>query len=262
MKGTTNNNSYVRQYCCEVVNINLRPAVRVLGVRLSAWLVCLLDPPKIQLWCPSPFPCLPIAGDPYRYDGQTQQKIFCVAPRMDLFAHFLFSLQLFAMNNLLFLLLLMPTASAVAAEQSPYLKEILEGRCYYAPPTREASAPELCPLVVGSFMNLLESHLDADISVPDFDPYLEKADFSSPQDKALLYLHFFGDSSSPFVTPPGFVSPEDTPGGALLRNLVFCGVDQRGNCSVEKSKAYWTFWEAGKFCSTSRLEEAMAAELR
>lgn len=100
-------------------------------------------------------------------------------------------------------------------------------------------------------MNVMESHLDADITSQDFDPYLEQANFSSPTDKALLYLHFFGDDGSPlsFAPPPGFVDPENTPGGALLKDLVFCGVDQRGNCSIEKSNAYWTFWEAGKSVS-------------
>jgi len=96
-------------------------------------------------------------------------------------------------------------------------------------------------------MNLLESHLDADIRARAFDDvYLDRADFSSPADKALFVLHFFGRPSH-VSTPPGLVSPEDTPGGALFRDLVFCGVDQRGNCSIEKSNAYWTFWEAGEW---------------
>jgi len=151
--------------------------------------------------------------------------------------------------SLVILLLLCAPWSAAAATESHYLKEILMGRCYFTPPIKgEHDTADSCPSLVGSFMNVLESNLDADIDATDFDVYLEQADFSSPPDKALFYLRVFGgDDETPTFTPPaaGLVSPEYTPGGKLLKDLIFCGVDQRGNCSVEKSNAYWTFWEAG-----------------
>jgi len=139
-------------------------------------------------------------------------------------------------------------ATFAFAVQLPYLKEIIQGRCYFLPPTTDGSA-STCPDLVGSIMNVLESQLDANIEASDFETYLDQANFSSPPGKALFFLHFFGQQSpyyASFSAPPGFVSPEDTPGGALLKGLEFCGVDQRGNCSIEKSNAYWTFWEAGK----------------
>lgn len=155
------------------------------------------------------------------------------------------------MTSLMILLLLGASWSGAAATDSPYLKEILMGRCYFAPPLVEVDGVEdvvdSCPSLVGSFMNVLESKLDADIDATDFDVYLEKADFSSPPDKGLFYLRFYGDDETSFAPPSGLVSPEDTPGGKMVKDLVFCGADQRGNCSIEKSNAYWTFWETGKF---------------
>ena len=143
------------------------------------------------------------------------------------------------MNRLVFSLLV----AMVAAEESPFFKEILLGRCY---DTRPIGKAEDCPETIGSIVNVLESRNDADIHASDFDDYLSKADFSSPPDKALFVLHFFGPSQNPITLPAGYVAPENTAGGALLQSLDFCGVDQRDNCSVEKSNAYWTFWEAGR----------------
>ena len=142
--------------------------------------------------------------------------------------------------------------TATAAGHSPFLKEILQGRCYFAPPITDQDDVDVCPYMVGTFMNMLESSLDADIDVSTFEIYLNQADFSSPPNRALFVLHFLGDKQNDesswetFTPPPGFVTPEDTPGGALLKDLVFCGMDQRNNCSIEKSKAYWVFWQAGK----------------
>ena len=134
--------------------------------------------------------------------------------------------------------------SPTDANQSPFLKEILQGRCYDTPPSGNVDD---CPAIVGSFMNVIESHKSADISPSDFDAYLTKADFFSPTDKALMVVHFFGSPVATTATlpPAGLVSPFDTPGGKLLKDLVFCGVDQHNNCSIETSNAYWTFWEAG-----------------
>lgn len=131
----------------------------------------------------------------------------------------------------------------VSAEESSrpkYLKEILLGRCYNGP------NPDACPAIVGSFMNAIESRRDADITQADFAPYLDPADFSSPRDTAVLYLRLYGNKQGlPIV--PNLVSPEDTPGGTLVHDLIFCGMDQRYNCSLETSNAYWKFWEAGAF---------------
>jgi len=152
------------------------------------------------------------------------------------------------LSFLLFSLLLLGGEKFVKAgqqQQSPYLKEILLGRCYFVPPTQDRDD---CQSVVGSVMNALESHLDRDIDTSTFAPYLDEADFSSPPNRALLVARFLGGSSSTsFTPPPGLVTPEDTPGGALFQDLVFCGVDQRENCSIEQSNAYWKFWEAGKW---------------
>ena len=138
-----------------------------------------------------------------------------------------------------------------ASKESQFFKEILQGRCYDRPPSGHLDE---CPAIVASFVGVLESHLDADIQTEDFQPYLETADFSSPANRALIWPKVMReeDESSPlFRPPPNLVSPEDTPGGALVRDLAFCGVDQRENCSVKNSHAYWTFWEAAyaKFAS-------------
>ena len=135
--------------------------------------------------------------------------------------------------------LLVPAAPA----QSPFLKEIIQGRCYFQPPTKEGRV-DVCPTMVGSLMGIFESHLDADIQASHFDSYLEAADYSSPSDKSFFWLRFLGrasdEDSFQFSPPPGLITPEDTPGGALLKDLEFCGVDQRGNCSVEKSNGKFT----------------------
>lgn len=135
--------------------------------------------------------------------------------------------------------------AADEAFATAYLKEILLGRCYFKTPIASNHERTTCPNLVGSIMNILESHLDADITASSFESYLEEADFSSPVDKAVFFLRFFGSAHLSWAVPPGWTSPEDTPGGALFKDLVFCGVDQRDNCSIEKSNAYWTFWEAG-----------------
>ena len=144
------------------------------------------------------------------------------------------------------LLWLLPNMVASAAPQSRYMKEILEGRCYFAPPTVEQDR-DACPSLVASLMNVLEGQVDANLSSDSFAEYLAQADFSSAPDQALFVLRLFGNESFRLALPPSLVSPEDSPGGALLDGLTFCGVDQRDNCSIETSNAYWQFWEAGTF---------------
>ena len=147
-------------------------------------------------------------------------------------------------RRLLLLAALLLFACLVAAEEDSapkYLKEIILGRCYNGPPTGH---PDACPALVGSFMNAIESRRDADITATDFDVYLNQADFSSPRDRAVIYLRLYGNEQK-LPDVPRLVAPEDTPGGKVFRDLTFCGVDQRENCNIENSNAYWTFWEAG-----------------
>jgi len=154
------------------------------------------------------------------------------------------------MTNLFSLTLLLlsavPVAGTGSSSSSPFLKEILTGRCYDKSPTGSGDTED-CSAIVGSLMNAFESHLDSEILPSSFEAYVKRANFSSPKDHAIFFLKFFGDiktQKNPFVPLPGFVTPEDTPGGSLMRDLVFCGVDQRENCSVEKSNAFWSFWQA------------------
>jgi hypothetical protein len=135
-------------------------------------------------------------------------------------------------------------SDSVVATQSLFLKEIVEGRCYEQPPNGNVDD---CPSVTGSLLNVWESKLDADITAEDYDSYLQTVDLTSPPDKAFFWLRFLGSddaTSFAFIPPPSLISPERTPGGALVTNLDFCGVDQHSNCSAEKSNAYWVFWQA------------------
>ena len=140
-------------------------------------------------------------------------------------------------------------AATGAHHQSAYLKEILMGRCYDQPLLADGA----CASLVDSFLNVLESHRDADLEPDSFDAYLSKADALAASTVAvpkkdpptLFHLRFYGDEASASLLFPGYQSPETTPGGSLLRDLLFCGVDQRNNCSVETSNAYWAFWQEG-----------------
>jgi hypothetical protein len=109
--------------------------------------------------------------------------------------------------------------------------------------------------------------LDREISVQTFEPYLSRADFAPPRDRALLVLdaaaaagvrgrsppgadpplprqpprNQWGENGEPlddpgsdrssYFLPPSLVRPEDTPGGSLLKGLSFCGADlQESGC--------------------------------
>lgn len=151
---------------------------------------------------------------------------------------------------------------SVSAESSAFLKEILTGRCYDRPPSGKPRniGAATCPSVVGSFMGALEGRSDSQITSTDFDMYMKGSDFSSPEDHALFWLRFLGAIDDPgskknqdsFIwemrgePPTGLVTPETTPGGALMKDLVFCGSDRgHGNqCKAEESNAYWIFWES------------------
>lgn len=167
-------------------------------------------------------------------------------------------------------LMLVPTVQSAA---SPFLKEILMGRCFDQQHQQTiidgrmefSSSSSSCDAIVGGFMNVLESRLQTDISAADFDDaYVTRSDFSSPKDAALLWLHFLGNDASSTknatetnpsipVQLTDLVTPHETPGGKLLDGLVFCasGPWNNDNCNIENSNAYWSFWQAayGTFSS-------------
>lgn len=155
----------------------------------------------------------------------------------------------------LFAALLLSAGAAVSADggsSSAYLKEIVQGRCYYRPPTKDGKSDD-CPSIVDSLVGVTEAHLDSAIQASDFDGYVDRADFSSPKDKALFWLHLNGEDPNVVLSPPSdLVAPEDTPGGALMKDLVFCGVGT--TCKKDESNAYWKFWQAAysKFASQVR----------
>lgn len=121
-------------------------------------------------------------------------------------------------------------AIAVKAEeshlQSPFLPEILRGRCYDRPVVDDDA--HQCPAAVGSLLGAFAGKLEEDVRVEDFQAYLEVADFASRPDSGVLIL---GDNDDQVVgRVPGLVRPEDTPGGALVAGLSFCANDQLGDC--------------------------------
>ncbi len=121
--------------------------------------------------------------------------------------------------------------------------------------------PETCDAIVGSLMNALESHLETDFPADALDrAYVSLADFSSPKDSAGLWLRAWGrldeetivDSAFPaFRRPLHLVTPQDTSGGKLVQDLVFCGVGGTADCTIDDSNAYRQFWSAAysKFAS-------------
>ena len=147
-----------------------------------------------------------------------------------------------------FALIALPALSA--AQQSVYLKEMILGRCYFQPPSGEEADIPLCQSLVGSFLSVVESRLDDSIAIEDFATYMEHADFS-PGKGALFWPP--SASTTPttsdvvndaVVGTAGTIRPEGTPGGALLADLVFCGVDKREECPSDGSSgaslAFWT----------------------
>ena len=183
-------------------------------------------------------------------------------------------------SSILLGLLLLHGVIVSSAEQSPFLKEILSGRCYdqvqqqqqqqqqprttshrldvYYDGNARLFSPAVCPDVVGNIMGVLEGHLDSAITPSDFDSYVRHAKFfdSPPTNKAMFWLPFLGETPQSeqranFVKAMtilkqdnSYVTPEDTLGGILMKDLTFCGIDQRENCQIFESNAYWSFWEA------------------
>lgn len=140
-------------------------------------------------------------------------------------------------------------------QQSPYLKEIIQGRCYDQPPTGSAND---CPEMVESITNALEG-LDCDMNGASFASYMEQADFSSPPNKALMWLghstslqslgfKFFRSANE---APFGMVTPERTPGGTMMSNLALCGVAGDGGTGksycdegYDDCDAFSYFWDS------------------
>mmetsp|Transcript_23198 Transcript_23198/g.55008 ORF Transcript_23198/g.55008 Transcript_23198/m.55008 type:complete len:432 (-) Transcript_23198:139-1434(-) len=172
------------------------------------------------------------------------------------------------MLNCFFLFVMMTMTTQikeVASIESPYLKEILMGRCYEqslstSSNTKHNTIEEFqCDGLVGGFMNVLESRTQQDISSDDFSKaYVEQTDFTSPHDAALIWLPALTNlgATSISLKPTirnSLVTPHDTPGGKLITGLVFCaaGSTSKATCTQDESNAYWQFWKASytKFSS-------------
>jgi hypothetical protein len=130
--------------------------------------------------------------------------------------------------------------------ESPFLKEILLGRCYAQPPSGDAASSSSCPSTVGSFMNILDGHLDDAIEVENFASYLDGADWASTTSAGGLFWlggrNDRGAAEDNSIILKGWQTPESTPGGSLVHGLSFCGVDKRGHCPETTSGAYSSFW--------------------
>jgi len=156
----------------------------------------------------------------------------------------------------------MPPLASAGRVSPPFLKEILVGRCYETYPYHHENALN-CDDIAGSFLNLLETRSESQITAQEFERvYIDRANFEPARDMIpMIWLRFHGfdtgsqgsmNTGMPWMSlePPvgGFVRPEDTPGGKLLRNLVFCAASSPDaiddGCKVEESNAYWQFWES------------------
>lgn len=124
--------------------------------------------------------------------------------------------------------------------QTPYLKEILMGRCYENPPSMDPieGGAAMCSFVVDSLLGVLEDQLDDDIDASSYFMYLGMTSYDSQKDAALFIWPpqpTQKDTNGMFSTKLKASLPETSPGGSLLRGLVFCGSDRRTNCRSE----YW-----------------------
>lgn len=126
--------------------------------------------------------------------------------------------------------------------QTPFLKEILMGRCYDRPPTGVVGDTSICQSLVGEIMSVIEGRLDSNVRAVDFKPYLDKVDMSSPPNQAVFWPSL--DTHAKAAIGGDMLVPvERTPGGWLLSGLVFCGIDMREECPLEYG-AYRAFWAA------------------
>lgn len=150
-----------------------------------------------------------------------------------------------------------PAALVKSQPQTPFLKEILLGRCYENSNNNLATIDAaLCPVVVDSFLGVIEGQLEETIQPESFFMYMgwtstrnEKFETDTallvwPPLPAAMQLSDRNDNNNHYVLP------ETTPSGAMMKGLVFCGVDQRLHCPLE----YWdsdyekgalvAFWKA------------------
>eukprot|EP00536_Pseudo-nitzschia_multiseries_P014098 jgi/Psemu1/37535/gm1.37535_g len=143
-------------------------------------------------------------------------------------------------------LLVASRCAVLSGANDPFLKEILTGRCY------EQQQPS-CNTVVGSIMNVLESHTESQVTEDLFkDAYVDKADFSSPKNAAMVWLKAYNPSTDVLAHAfsnggKHWTTPETTPGGALLAGLSICArsvYNSNDDCSNESSNAYWKFWRS------------------
>jgi len=53
--------------------------------------------------------------------------------------------------------------------------------------------------ILTALVGVLESKLDSEMQASDFEKYVDSADFSSPKDRALFWMHFEGEEGSEIV---------------------------------------------------------------
>jgi len=94
-------------------------------------------------------------------------------------------------------------------------------------------------------MSVLESNLDENITSDVFSNYLNVADFTPPKNKAIIS---YGKSYASGDDENDFITVDATPGGALMKDLSFCGTDKQQGCTFgELEDGVWhgaqaAFW--------------------
>ena len=136
------------------------------------------------------------------------------------------------------------TVLDLAKPQTPFLKEILMGRCYFNSPLQQQSQDPKCENIVGDIMSVLEGINDENITSEVFHNYLHAADFAPPKDKAIIS---YGKSYASGDEGDDFVTVENTPGGALMKDLSFCGVDkQQLGCTFGEFEVKYGVWHGAQ----------------
>jgi hypothetical protein len=139
------------------------------------------------------------------------------------------------------LALVMPSLSTVIGEgSSPFLNEILLGRCYFRPPDDNKGSPALCPEFVESFMAVLEGNRDDEINPNSFSEYVSMVKVTAANTGAVFWLSDYSQTKLKHYWSR-IPTPENTPGGAMMKGLRFCGVDKKEDCQYG-SGASSSFW--------------------
>lgn len=133
--------------------------------------------------------------------------------------------------------MLLVSLGAAVPVRVEYLSEIVAGRCYYRPPNNSI---ESCPTVTGYLLSALNANLDDNITPASYSDYFDNANFQPTDKGGLFWLK--GDQNSFQLLPPEWLTPETTPGGALMDGLTFCGIDLQLSCPKESgaSTVFWT----------------------